>query len=185
MSDTLEYCFKCDEPTGCAGRADDSHYNEDGEGPFCWRCWCENENPRLHERIEQLQSQLTAAQKDILDGCADADRWEEEAKFAIEELAAAEEREKGLRDGCLPDPLQIELGDGKVLVAKFQDTDGAAGVMFARGHGQFPVGTAFGNMAGKHVPKKGEVYIRCTTFASLLVLKDAVLEAEQALKEKP
>ncbi len=54
----IEYCFKCEEPTGCAGRADDSHYNEDGEGPFCWRCWCEDENPRLHERIDQLEALL-------------------------------------------------------------------------------------------------------------------------------
>lgn len=61
MSDNLEYCFKCDELTGCAGRADDSHYNEDGEGPFCWGCWCEDENTRLHEQIEQLQSRLTTA----------------------------------------------------------------------------------------------------------------------------
>ena len=65
MSDNLEYCFKCDEPTGCAGRADDSHYNEDGEGPFCWRCWCEDENPKLHEEVDKLQAQLTAANDKI------------------------------------------------------------------------------------------------------------------------
>ena len=53
----LEYCFKCDEPTGCAGRADDSHYNEDGEGPFCWNCWCQDMNPRLEELVEQLQAE--------------------------------------------------------------------------------------------------------------------------------
>ena len=54
-TDNLEYCFKCDRPTGCAGRADDSHYNEDGEGPFCWECWCIDENPRLHQQLDELR----------------------------------------------------------------------------------------------------------------------------------
>ena len=63
--DNLEYCFKCDEPTGCAGRADDSHYNEDGEGPFCWRCWCEDENPRLNVLIDRQQADLAAARGQI------------------------------------------------------------------------------------------------------------------------
>ncbi len=52
MSNNLEYCFKCDEATGCAGRADDSHYNEDGEGPFCWRCWCEDQYPRQEAELD-------------------------------------------------------------------------------------------------------------------------------------
>lgn len=60
---TLEYCFKCDEPTGCAGKADDSHYNEDGEGPFCWRCWCEDENPRLHELLAVTDKRIAELKK--------------------------------------------------------------------------------------------------------------------------
>ncbi|HEC61211.1 MAG TPA: hypothetical protein ENI27_03040 [bacterium] len=87
-----------------------------------------------------------------------------------------------LQQPALPNPLQIELGEGKVLVAKFQDDDGAVGVMFACGHGQFPIGTPFGNLEGYHAPQAGEVYIRCKNLASLKVLKDAVLEAEQALR---
>lgn len=38
MSD-YERCFLCDEPTGRAGRADDSLYDEDGLGPYCEGCW--------------------------------------------------------------------------------------------------------------------------------------------------
>lgn len=87
------------------------------------------------------------------------------------------------KEDTLPNPLQIELGAGKILVSKFEDTDGAAGVMFACGHGQFPIGTPFGNMKGRHIPQKGEVYIRCTNLASLEILKQCVLEAEQTLKE--
>ena len=65
----LEYCFVCDEPTGCAGRADDSHYNEDGEGPFCWDCWCKDENPRLHEQLDDAEAknkELAKALQDII-----------------------------------------------------------------------------------------------------------------------
>ena len=36
---TLEYCCECGEPTGNAGRGDDSLYTDDGEGPFCQDCW--------------------------------------------------------------------------------------------------------------------------------------------------
>ena len=88
---------------------------------------------------------------------------------------------KRLREDTLPNPLQIELGAGKVLVSKFEDADGAAGVMFACGHGQFPIGTSFGNLEGRHIPQKGEVYIRCTNLASLEILKQCIAEAEQAL----
>ena len=37
---TLEYCCECDQPTGNAGRGEDSLFDEDGEGPFCEECWC-------------------------------------------------------------------------------------------------------------------------------------------------
>ena len=87
------------------------------------------------------------------------------------------------KDNTLPNPLQIGLGEGKVLVASFHDEDGA-GVMFASGHGQFPIGTMVKKIKSPHVPQQNEVYIRCTNLASLNILKEAVLEAEQALKEK-
>jgi hypothetical protein len=40
---TVEYCFKCGEPTGRAGKGDDSLYDEDGNGPYCSECWREHE----------------------------------------------------------------------------------------------------------------------------------------------
>lgn len=36
---TLEYCRDCGEPTGNAGRGDDSLYTDDGAGPFCAACF--------------------------------------------------------------------------------------------------------------------------------------------------
>jgi len=44
---TLERCGECSNPTGRAGRGDDSLYTDDGEGPFCEECWRERkEMPR-------------------------------------------------------------------------------------------------------------------------------------------
>ena len=42
-----ELCCKCDQPTGRAGRSDDSLYTEDDEGPFCWECFQEVEEQPL------------------------------------------------------------------------------------------------------------------------------------------
>ena len=39
QTEHLEYCCNCNQPTGCAGKGDDSHYTEDGKGPYCWDCW--------------------------------------------------------------------------------------------------------------------------------------------------
>lgn len=40
MSARLEYCFKCGEPTGRAGRGEDSLYDDDDDsGPYCETCW--------------------------------------------------------------------------------------------------------------------------------------------------
>lgn len=42
----LERCCVCDEPTGKAGRDEDSLYRENGDGPYCETCW---------DRLEQAQ----------------------------------------------------------------------------------------------------------------------------------
>jgi len=36
---TLERCCECDDPTGRAGRGDDSLYTDEGDGPYCYDCW--------------------------------------------------------------------------------------------------------------------------------------------------
>ena len=40
---TLEYCCACGEPTGNAGKGEDSNYTEDDEGPYCWDCFKETQ----------------------------------------------------------------------------------------------------------------------------------------------
>lgn len=40
----LEYCFKCGNATGRAGRGEDSLYDDtDDSGPYCEECWPERE----------------------------------------------------------------------------------------------------------------------------------------------
>lgn len=34
-----ERCCACDARTGRAGRDEDSHYTENGDGPYCDECW--------------------------------------------------------------------------------------------------------------------------------------------------
>lgn len=43
MTRPLEYCAQCEEPTGHAGAGDGSLYTDEGEGPYCDRCY--------HERV--------------------------------------------------------------------------------------------------------------------------------------
>jgi len=52
MSKGEERCCKCDEPTGRAGKGDDSLYRDDDSGPYCEECYdkptcptCGSDNP--------------------------------------------------------------------------------------------------------------------------------------------
>lgn len=42
---TLEYCCECDQPTGNAGRGEDSNYIDD-DGPYCDECFVEKDGLR-------------------------------------------------------------------------------------------------------------------------------------------
>ena len=55
----LELCLDCDEPTGRAGRSDDSMYTPDGVGPFCEDCFCDGVAMDTREsHITELKAQL-------------------------------------------------------------------------------------------------------------------------------
>ena len=63
----LERCCDCDEPTGRAGRADDSLYWSD-EGPFCPACYNERSDTERIYLAVKTQPALLAACKDMLSG---------------------------------------------------------------------------------------------------------------------
>ena len=93
----IEYCCKCEEPTGCAVKADDSHYNEDGEGPFCWRCWCEDENPRLHEQLEAANHDYEELMKERTDYVAENKTLKAKIAYLRKRYPEIDEMEQALK----------------------------------------------------------------------------------------
>ncbi len=37
--ETLERCIACGQPTGRAGKGEDSLFTANNVGPYCWDCW--------------------------------------------------------------------------------------------------------------------------------------------------
>ena len=60
---TLEHCINCDEPTGKAGRDEDSLYIECA-GPFCEVCFSDEQQ----ERIRLATKAVVAAAETVVDG---------------------------------------------------------------------------------------------------------------------
>jgi hypothetical protein len=58
---SYERCTKCDELTGKAGPLDDSLFDDDGNGPFCERCW---------DWVKQIQ-ELTKQRDNLLEALFD------------------------------------------------------------------------------------------------------------------
>ena len=65
MSD-LERCCKCDEPTGRAGKGDDSIYLDGGEGPFCLACYY----PARCEELETIAADASSTATEAAKKCA-------------------------------------------------------------------------------------------------------------------
>ena len=60
---TIETCCVCDEPTGRAGRADDSLYCDECDvGPFCEECWDDHHKDYNHGEVAGLRRQLAKLQ---------------------------------------------------------------------------------------------------------------------------
>lgn len=74
---SLEYCFRCGDPTGRAGRGDDSIYIGD-EGPFCEECYAKT------KRLETaIRSAIANIKKSLDTG------WSIHAEDAMNELKEA------------------------------------------------------------------------------------------------
>ncbi len=81
-----------------------------------------------------------------------------------------------------PNPLQVTLGTGEVLISVFTDKDGA-GLIFATGQGKHAVGEYDdGETVTDYQPQPGEVYIACHNRESAEVLLERV---QTMLKEFP
>ena len=102
MPGDLELCRWCDDPTGRAGRHDDSLYTEDGQGPFCEGCFegaemdCTLRGLRAEvaslTRAQELLTESQSALSDLLGRAARdvrAARLERDAALARAEAAEA------------------------------------------------------------------------------------------------
>lgn len=75
----------------------------------------------------------------------------------------------------LPNPLQINLGDGRIAIDLFTDEDGAHGLILRDSGEPHEVGEPTNSgREPEHCPEKGEIYIRCANRESALVLMEQV-----------
>lgn len=51
-----EMCSACGDPTGKAGKGDDSHYDSEGHGPFCDDCWEKHLEKQQETPINEARS---------------------------------------------------------------------------------------------------------------------------------
>jgi hypothetical protein len=77
-----------------------------------------------------------------------------------------------------PNPLEVQLGEGKILCSIFKDADGSSGIRFAYRDDVHEIGES-GGADEITEPKEGEVYVRCANLASARVLRDLANEVVQ------
>lgn len=71
------------------------------------------------------------------------------------------------------EPIQITLGEGKVAITNFHDSDGR-GIIFQDTGEPHEVGSYGDDLTGEHIPQPGEIFIKCTNKESALVLLERV-----------
>lgn len=62
----IEVCFICGEPTGRAGKCDDSMFDAFNDGPYCEDCWDERDvhiAARVQDKTNALKTRLAEAEK--------------------------------------------------------------------------------------------------------------------------
>lgn len=97
-----ERCCNCEQPTGRAGRADDSLYlAEIDAGPFCWECWSsigDDLERGDQAQIEKLKADLARLREELRDeGLRLRSAAEENGCLGLS-LAALRESDRKLRE---------------------------------------------------------------------------------------
>lgn len=82
-----------------------------------------------------------------------------------------------IKTQTLPNPLDIEFGEGRIGIRQFSDTDGRFGLILTDTFSPHAVGSRDGEEQEGHEPQEGEVYLSFGNKESLLV----VIEELQAL----
>jgi len=79
----------------------------------------------------------------------------------------------------LPDPLQINFGQGKVRISSFNDEEGVGLIFFPDNHAHV-IGAVDNSLVGPHIPHKGEVYFYFSNLESL----DVVIEELEIIRQQ-
>ena len=83
----------------------------------------------------------------------------------------------------LPNPLMIELGEGRISLSNFSDDDGY-GIIFKDSGEPHEIGSSTGEPGNpKHEPEPGEVYLKCSNRESALVLMEKVCRILSSFEE--
>ena len=108
------------------------------------------------------------------------------AAFSPEQVADAYVLAEGFADAVsdvlrvtLPNPLWIELGEGRVLISRFSMPEGN-GLVFRESEVAHEVGEYLDIPDQRHEPETGEVFILCTNVESAKVLKQQAAEVVRA-----
>lgn len=82
----------------------------------------------------------------------------------------------GWASKAYPNPLNINFGEGRIIICKWSDKDGR-GVVFRESSGPHKVGSECGLPdEPNHTPKEGEIYLHFSNIESAKVLHDVLLE---------
>jgi hypothetical protein len=91
-----------------------------------------------------------------------------------------------------PNPLQIEFGEGRIAVSSFRDKDGAGVVFEYAGGEKHKIGEPIPEIQDeekRHLPCRGEVYLKFKNIESLNVVQGVLAKAKESLaallKQKP
>ena len=75
-----------------------------------------------------------------------------------------------IKTQLLPNPLEIEFGDGRISIRQFTDNEGKCGLIFKDTFTSHEIGSRDGETETYHGPEKGEVYLSFSTPSSLNVV---------------
>ncbi len=118
-----------------------------------------------------------------VEGCGSALRDGEcdECKLRKENANLRGELEEAKEDSERP-PLEITLGTGRYFISSYQRS-GECGLLFQDTEEPHEIGSEHPELAGKHYPENGDIYIHCANVESAKVLLHQASKMVEEFKE--
>lgn len=142
--------------------------------------------------MEEIKLKLGWLKKQMDETRADVAKWPESFKplltinedliFPIDWIGTNKEGKKQMSKEKT-EPFEVFLGSGRVLIASYSTTSGVRGVVLRDTGVEHKIGSPAGESDYEHKPVPGEVYIRCGTRESALVLLEQVARVVASFSE--